>query len=349
MRRFLLATSDLPPRRGGVARYHAAVLRALGEDGSVYAVPLDHHWMRLLLQLPRERLRAHAGALLVGEVLPIGTIAWILRMMTGMRYVVMCHGLDLRNALRVPRKRWLAQRVLRHADHIIVNSRFTASLVERLGVGSQRVRIVPPPLGVTPRLARAASIANVRSQDGLENARIILSVGRLVTRKGFDTLIRAFALLRREFPRVILAIAGDGPDRARLEAIARSERIAVRFLGDLDDANLAAWYTDCDVFALLPRELPNGDVEGFGIVYCEAGSFGKSVVGTRSGGVPEAVTDGVNGLLVPPDDPVAASVALAALFRDHDLAHRLGAEGARRAREELSDEQFVTRLRAALV
>ncbi|MBI4449599.1 glycosyltransferase [Candidatus Uhrbacteria bacterium] len=349
MRRFLLTTSDLPPRRGGVARYHAAVLRALGGDGAVYAVPPDHHWTRLFLQLPRARLRAHADALLVGEVLPIGTIAWILRMMTGTRYAVMCHGLDLRNALRVPRKRWLTQRVLRRADHIIVNSRFTASLVERLGVGSQRVRIVPPPLGVTPNLERSASIASVRAQDGLQHARIILSVGRLVPRKGFDTLIRAVALLRREFPRAMLALAGDGPDRARLEAIARSERIAVRFLGNLDDANIAAWYTDCDVFALLPRELSDGDVEGFGIVYLEAGAFGKPVVGTRSGGAPEAVIDGINGLLVPQDDPIAASAALATLLRDRDLAQRLGAQGERRAREEFSDEQFAARLRAALI
>ena len=349
VRRFLLATSDLPPRRGGVARYHAAVLRALEADGALYTISPHHHWLWLVLALSRARRRARADVLCVGEVLPIGTVAWILRMITGTPYVVMCHGLDLRNALRVPRKCWIARHVLNHADRIIVNSAFTAALVAQLGVDRRRVRIVLPPIGVTPELGRAASTAAIRTEGDLQHARIIYSVGRLITRKGFDTLIRAVAILRRTFPRVVLAIAGDGPDRGRLEALARSEGIAVRFLGDVGDGDIAAWYAACDVFALLPRELPNGDVEGFGIVYAEAGACEKPVVGTRSGGVPEAVIDGVNGLLVPQDDPIAACAALASLLRDRDLAQRLGAEGARRAREEFSNEQFTARLRAALV
>lgn len=305
--------------------------------------------MRLLLALPRACRRARANVLLVGEVLPIGTVAWVLRMVLGIPYIVICHGLDLRNALRVPRKFWLARHVLRHADRIIVNSVFTAALTSQFGVHRQHIRTALPPIGVTPNLQRSAATATVRAEGGLQHARIIYSVGRLIPRKGFDTLIRAVAQLRRTFPQAILAIAGDGPDRGRLEAIARSERIAVHFLGNLNDTEIATWYDACDIFALLPRELSNGDVEGFGIVYAEAGSFWKPVLGTRSGGVSEAVIDGENGLLVPPNDPVAASTALASLLRDHDLAHRLGASGARRAREVFSDEQFAMRLRAALV
>lgn len=349
MRRFLLATSDLPPRRGGVARYHAALLRALDPHVNVYHMSAQRHWTWLLLSLPWVYRRAHAEVLLVGEVLPIGTVAWVLRMVMGMPYMVICHGLDLRNASRVPRKAWLARHVLRHADRIIVNSVFTHTLAVHLGADQQKIQVVLPPIGVTPQLERPASIAPVRAEEGLHHARIIYSVGRLIPRKGFDTLIRAVALLQRSFPRAILAIAGDGPDRGRLEALARSERIAVRFLGDLSDAGLAAWYDACDVFALLPRELPNGDVEGFGIVYAEAGAFGKPVLGTRSGGAAEAVIDGENGLLVPPNDPIAASAALATLLRDHELADRLGVSGARRARELFSEEQFAMRLRAALV
>jgi len=243
----------------------------------------------------------------------------------------------------------MARLVFRGATQIIVNSTFTAALTRQLSADAARVHIVPPPLGITPALTRPAQTPDIRTSKDLQHARIIYSVGRLVPRKGFDTLIRAVATLRRTFPQVVLAIAGDGPDRGRLEALARSERLAVRFLGNLEDADCAAWYAACDIFALLPRELSDGDVEGFGIVYLEAGSFGKPVLGTRSGGVPEAVIDQHTGLLVPADDPNAAAGALASLLRDPDLRKRLGAEGERRAREEYSDEQFSAHLHAALV
>jgi len=208
---------------------------------------------------------------------------------------------------------------------------------------------VPPPLGITPDLTRSASVADVRVRERLERARIVLSVGRLVARKGFDTLIRAVALLRREFPRAVLALAGDGPERPRLEALARAERLAVRFLPGLTDAELAAWYRACDVFALLPDERADGDVEGFGIVYLEAGAFGKPVVGTRSGGVPEAVLDGETGILVPPQDPAAACAAIARLFRDPHAAQRLGANGARRVAQTHGSERFAAAIRSALL
>jgi len=83
-------------------------------------------------------------------------------------------------------------------------------------------------------------------------------------------------------------------------------------------------------------------------VYLEAGAFGKPVVGTRSGGVPEAVVDGETGLLVPPDDSAAAAEVITVLLRDRDLAARLGANGHRRTVEEFSTERFAERIRSAL-
>ncbi len=346
--RYLLVTSDLPPRRGGVARYHAAVITALGEDGAAHLVRLDQHWLRLLWQLPVALQRHRASGLIVGEILPIGTVAWALRTILGIPYVVMCHGLDLRNALRVPRKRWLARHILRNARSVIVNSAHTAATARSLGADPVRLHVVPPPIGVTPALAQPAQTPDVRRAHHLEHGRIVLSVGRLVARKGFDTLIRAMAIVQRTHPRATLVVIGDGPERDALESLAKAERASVRFLGQRDDVTTAAWYAASDVFALLPRELPDGDVEGFGIVYLEAGAFGKPVVGTRSGGVPEAVVDGETGLLVPPDDSAAAAEVITVLLRDRDLAARLGANGHRRTVEEFSTERFAERIRSAL-
>lgn len=348
--RFLLLTLDYPPQVGGVARYHAAVVAALGDRCAVRVLRRDRHWLRalprLLLFLPRDHL-------IVGELLPIGTLAWIRSWLTepgreGRRlsYSVICHGLDLQNASRTPRKRWLARRILRSATHVIANSEFTAELAAVLGARPKRIAVVPPPLGITPTLARPTQTPEVRRANDLEHSRIILSVGRLIARKGFDTLIHATAIVRRTHPRTTLVIIGDGSERTRLEALAKRKGIAVRFLGTLDDAATAAWYAACDVFVLLPRELPDGDIEGFGIVYLEAGAFGKPVVGTRSGGVPEAIIDGVTGILVPPNDPDAAAAAIGQLLTDRVLTQRFGDAGRRRAIGD-PPHNFVTRIRRA--
>lgn len=347
MRKYLFAVADYPPRIGGVARYHAAVARALGDAVAVHRVALDQHWLRLPPQLHRIARAQRADTILVGEVLPVGTAAYMIHALRRMPYAVICHGLDLRSAQRVPRKRWLTRRILRHADRVVVNSTFTRDLAVAAGARAGRTSIVHPPLGITPDLAQPAPVVDVRHAGGLEHSRIILSVGRLVARKGFDDLIHAVALLHREFPRVVLVIVGGGPERERLGTLARAEGLAVRFVPPCDDATLAAWYRACDVFALLPHELPSGDVEGFGMVYLEAGACGKPVIGTRSGGVSDAVHDRETGILVSPDDPAAACAAIAELFRDPATARRLGTNGAAAAAQR--NTEFSAELRSALL
>jgi phosphatidylinositol alpha-1,6-mannosyltransferase len=186
------------------------------------------------------------------------------------------------------------------------------------------------------RSAEAPGFAwEIRDNHALGNGYMILSTGRLVERKGFDTLISAVALLAKRGRRVTLAVAGDGPDRKRLEELAFKEGVAeqVRFLGSVDRAELPALFAACDVFALAPRSI-GPDVEGFGIVYLEAGLLAKPVIGTRTGGVPEAVVADVTGLLVPPNDPPALADAILRLMDDPALAARLGFEGRRRAERD---------------
>lgn len=346
--RYLLATSDLPPRRGGVARYHAAVIRALAQHGAVHLVSLDRHWLWLLWELPRALRAQRTSALIIGEILPIGTVAWMLWVAFRIPYVIICHGLDLQNAQHVPRRRWLAQRILWGAHWVIANSRRTAAIAEAVGAAPTRLQVIPPCIGITPEFTRPAQSPDVRRISKLDHSRIVLSVGRLIPRKGFDTLVEAMGVVQRSHPRAVLVVIGDGPERERLEQLAQARRVSVRFLGPLDDATTAAWYDACDVFAMLPRELPDGDIEGFGIVYAEAGAFGKPVVGTRSGGVEDAVVDGETGLLVPPTDPTSVAAAIARLLSDHGLAERLGRAGAARAAAEFSFEKFAERIRTAL-
>lgn len=223
---------------------------------------------------------------------------------------------------------------LRNASLLVAVSSRTAE--------SARSRLPAPPIEVIPNgvdvdaFAGAAEGRNAaRTRLGLAgNEKLILSVGALKPRKGFDTLIEAFAILRRSVPRARLLIIGSGNPAPYWELARRLEVApALHILQNLPEEQLRAYYHAADVFALLPRELPTGEMEGFGLVYLEAAACGKPCVGTRSGGVPEAVLDGQTGLLVSAECPDEAARALLQLLGNADLARRLGDNGRRHAQE----------------
>jgi phosphatidylinositol alpha-1,6-mannosyltransferase len=159
---------------------------------------------------------------------------------------------------------------------------------------------------------------------------VILTTGNLVARKGHDMVLRALARLDTEIANVTYLVVGDGPARSDLESLATAlgVRDRVVFAGRALDADLPALYALADVFVMASRERRDeNDVEGFGIVYLEAAACGKPVIGGRSGGIPEAVVDGVTGLLVDPSDPDDIAKTLASVLADSELAARLGLQG----------------------
>lgn len=176
---------------------------------------------------------------------------------------------------------------------------------------------------------------------------IVLSVGALKPRKGYDVSIRAVAIARKLVPNLRYVIIGDsgGSEYAgylRLLVTELGLGDVVRFLGQVSEAELKARYYSCDLFLLTPVQ-EGVAFEGFGLVYLEAGACGKPVVGSRSGGVPDAVVDGQTGLLVPEGDVEATADAIVRLLSDPDLSSRLGRAGQERARE-LSWEAYAQRL-----
>jgi phosphatidylinositol alpha-1,6-mannosyltransferase len=159
---------------------------------------------------------------------------------------------------------------------------------------------------------------------------VILTVARLEDDyKGHDILIRALAIVRTGVYDVYYVIAGDGRLRTNLEVLAHDCGVADRviFLGRVSATERLALYDRCDIFAMISREDAEGRGEGFGIVFLEAAARGKPSVGGRSGGIPDAVEDGVTGILVDPTDVSAVAEACAKLLLDHALAERLGSAG----------------------
>src|SRR5213083_1575653 len=149
----------------------------------------------------------------------------------------------------------------------------------------------------------------------------VAAVGRLVPQKGFDVLLEAFA--RLDAPEVDLLIAGDGPERRRLEALRARLGLAARvhLLGAVDRAAVASLYRGARLVVCPSRW------EGLPLVCLGAMASGRAVVASRVDGIPDAVGDGETGLLVPPEDPVALAGALRALLEDGPRRERLGARG----------------------
>jgi phosphatidylinositol alpha-1,6-mannosyltransferase len=163
---------------------------------------------------------------------------------------------------------------------------------------------------------------------------VVLTVGRWAATeryKGADDLIEAIAQLQPSTPDLHLVAVGGGDDLPRLRRLASDCGVAdrVSFLEGLSSEQLAACYAHCDIFAL-----PSTG-EGFGFVFLEAMAFGKPVLGADSGGIPDLVEDGVNGLLIPPRDQQRLVEALGRLLRDPSLRARLARQGAEIVRRKI--------------
>jgi phosphatidylinositol alpha-1,6-mannosyltransferase len=240
------------------------------------------------------------------------------------------------------------RRVLRGADLVIAAGGYPLAEGER-AAGRTLPSVVVPPGVDTDRFVPldADRRREVRRRHGLpEDGTVVLSVSRLVPRKGFDTLIDAIRRAGRDD--VTLAVVGGGRDEARLRRMAGGA--PVRFLGRVPDVDLPGLYGAADLFAMLCRDRWGGlEQEGFGIVFLEAAAAGVPSVAGRSGGSHEAVVDGSTGLVVDdPTDVAAVGRALGALIDDPDRRTAMGAAARRRAVAEFRYDDLARRLGDAI-
>ncbi|MEA2208226.1 MAG: phosphatidyl-myo-inositol dimannoside synthase, partial [Solirubrobacteraceae bacterium] len=209
--------------------------------------------------------------------------------------------------------------------------------------------------GVEPRLLRVVANGADVPDDVAPPPRerpTVVTVARIEERyKGHDTMVRALALVLAKVPDAQWVVIGDGSLRPGLEALASSYGVAssIRFLGAVSDDERNAWLARAHLLAM-PSRLPAGEFagEGFGIVYLEAGAYGKPVVAGNVGGAVDAVLDGETGLLVDPLDPLALAEAITTLLLEDGLAARLGEAGRARALEQ-SWPRVVARVEAVLL
>ena len=368
--RHLLVTNDFPPKIGGIQSLLWEWWRRLPPESFAVlttpyrgapefdaAQPFAIERVREPVLLPHpfmvrrvDEMARRVGAELVvlDPALPVGLIGPSLRL----PYAVVLHGAEVTVPGRLPVSRQLLGHVLRGARLVIAAGRYPAAEAER--AAGRRLPITQVPPGVdtdrfVPLDAEARRAA--RRRLGIrEDAEVIVSVSRLVPRKGFDTAIRAVAELHRRRPDVVLVIAGGGRDDQRLRRLAATTGAPVQFLGRLPNDDLPALFGCGDLFAMLCRNRWNGlEQEGFGIVFVEAAACGVAQVAGDSGGAAEAVDDGVTGVVVhDPDDVGQVASVFERLLADPAQRTAMAHASRSRAVEQFSYDVLAARLGTAL-
>jgi phosphatidylinositol alpha-1,6-mannosyltransferase len=355
--RGLLLLSELfPPAIGGSAVLFGEIYSRLGDtpvtvlsEGvgmAEYGIRNPRALGRYLRLAFRLRIAARRATMIhCGRALPEGIAALLCRRAGGPRYACWAHGEDISTALTSRELTILMRMVYSGAHVVFANSVNTRSMLRDLGVPADRLEIVYPGVD-TQRFRPDIDGTKIRERIAPQSETVLLSVGRLQTRKGHDLMIQAVRHLTRQQRRSLrYVIVGDGPERARLEALVDEcgVREHVSFVGEVPAELLPHYYAACDIF-VMPNRIEQNDVEGFGIVFLEAAASGKPAVGGRSGGVPEAVADGVSGLLVGGTDVEELAATIARLMDSEPLRRRLGEAGRARAVREFGWDSAAGRI-----
>jgi phosphatidylinositol alpha-1,6-mannosyltransferase len=292
--------------------------------------------------------RVGADLVVLDPAVPLGLVGPSLQL----PYDVVLHGAEVTVPGRLPGSKQALAHVLTRARHIVAAGGYPAAEAEHAAGRSLPITVVPPGVDVERfhPLDQAGRDMARTSFDLPLDAELIVSISRLVPRKGFDVAIRAAARLRASRPDLLLAIAGGGRDEARLRRLANELGAPVRFLGRVSNEALPQLYACADLYAMLCRNRWGGlEQEGFGIVFVEAAACGVPQIAGASGGAAEAVAHGETGLVIDqPDDVDAVADAMRALLDDPARRRAMAAAGRRRAVAEFSYDVLAERLGRSL-
>jgi phosphatidyl-myo-inositol dimannoside synthase len=280
-----------------------------------------------------------------GDLYPPGVIAIILKKMFGVPFVAYCHGEDITLTDERRFQPRLRDLIYRSADAIIANGEFAVQNLLRIGIKREKIHKITPGLDISSFYPEVRD-TGLTQKYGIGTELVLVTVARLVSRKGHSRVIRTLAKLRSDVPPFKYVIVGRGPLETELRALTVELNLQDRviFAGFVADNQLNHHYNLADV-VVMPNTGEDGDVEGFGMVFLEANAAGKPVIGGRSGGTAEAILDKETGFLVDPSDDQELHNALYSLLTDSELRCRMGAAGLRRAQTEFSWESRATELR----
>lgn len=326
--RLIILAYDYAPNSGGIARLCKEIRKQCivtetdylvvtpvqgGEEDNVVRITgrrgvVEWKILRYLRSIKRE-----GDVILTGTYHPDGLLAWL----SGIPCYFLAHGAELMDGRTVFRKIvWARYRswILAKAKTVIANSHYTAGLVSKC---STKANVIALPLGVDNEYFHPTK---PKHNDGLLH---LCSISRLEKFKAHDFVIETIASIPEEYRNKIrFTIGGKGPYKATLEKMVEEQKLQdiVSFAGFISDEELRNFYSEHDVFVLCTREdKETNHVEGFGLVFTEAQACGTPCIGTRAGGIPDAIDDKNGGWLIRQDDQKELYDLLISLVKDKSL------------------------------
>ena len=364
----LLVSVDFPPHTDGVSTLSRELcariagrgvpLLALGPrdrgakefDGrqsyGVIRVP-GYEWgylrfLPLLLATPVVVFRHGVRKIFAMNIAYGGILSWALSFLKPLEYLTFAYGYEFEKVKRNPLLRKLYLSIYRRSVAVAACSKLVKEKLVQFGVEGKKIHVLYPAVD-TEKYRPTAVPGNYLEEKGLKGKKILLSVGRLIERKGHDRVLRALPRMIQSFPEVFYAIVGIGPYERNLREEVRRLKLEdhVRFFGRVPEEELNWLYNACDLFVMPSREIADGGhIEGFGIVYLEANACAKPVIGGRSGGVVEAVRDGETGFLVDPERPGEIAEKALYLLSHPKEAQAMGERGLQWVRETFDWERY---------
>ena len=375
----MIFSEDFPPYPGGIAQWAAGVASSLYKlNFNIHVItrfrdeyPLSphtlrslsigtmqgKHWKQLRTWYCYRELKKRCKK---GQI-PDAIIATTWNIARGLvplvrkydiRLVCVVHGLEITRKMAQSKKKWLTK-TLNSCHLVIAVSGFTKKrLLDMYPVSPEKVVVFPN--GVDMMLFRpGVDTTSLRSRLNLKDHKVVLTLARVIERKGHDHVIQAMPKVMQNIPDLKYVIAGSWEESyyKRLKSLVQSLRLedSVFFTGYVTPDEVVQFYNLCDVYIMPSRELVDrGDTEGFGITYLEANACEKPVIGGRSGGVSDAVIDGATGFLVNPDDVEEIADKLIILLSDPVLSKRFGKQGRERIRDFYTWDVIAKKIAAAI-
>lgn len=306
-------------------------------------------YFAFLLAALKVATRSAIDVIHAGRVLPEGFIAVLVARLLRREVIIYAHGEEI-TTWRQGGKFKAMVFTYKRADRIIANSEFTREELLKLGVSPERIEIIYPGVDIR-RFRPNLEVTDLRASINVgDNQNLILSVGRLSRRKGFDRVISSLPELVKRGIDAHYVLIGIGEDRDYLTALAASLGVSdrVHLIGHVASEDLPRWYNAAQVFVMPNREI-NGDTEGFGMVFLEAAACAKPAIAGRAGGTAAAVVHEVTGLRVDGEVVHEVAEALARLLTDRAYATTLGHNGYSRVQAQGSWEAVAEKTRTLII
>lgn len=372
--KMLLVTNDFPPRAGGIEQYMLTLLRGLMPSEAIVVAPeadgarqFDAAAHFEVVRLPATRGRMWPSPSLgryladlatsravdfvaFASMLPLATLGPVIARHSKLPFVIWHHGAELAGVAKLPGLRQSMAALSRRSDLQFVVSEWTLGEARKLLGESSPLRLLRAGVDLE-QFNPGVDGSQVRAKYGISDATVIVCVGRLVPRKGQDTLIRVMPELLKVHPKARLLIVGTGPSAKRLARLAELHGVSreVHLTGVVDPGSLPAHYAAGDIYASPIRTRKLGlEAEGLGVVFLEAAAMGLPIVAGRSGGTSEAIKSGVTGVLVDGSSNSEVTGVLDELLRDAALRKEMGNAGRRWMEDDFDQGGMAARFKESV-